>query len=100
MNDNPKPWSHDARDHVSCGVLQIPCRVARKTDIDGAARYWVRLRAWSLKQCAELPQEARLAALASGTCSRGQTLARDRYETASAALWGLSFGLTGGVPKP
>jgi hypothetical protein len=101
MKERPKPFSHDAKDHVSCGMLQIPCRVADHHNLDGQAAYWVRLRAWSQKACARLPVEARLAALASGSCDRGTLLARDRYETASAALWAVSMGLTvAPLPSP
>jgi hypothetical protein len=100
MKENPTPFSSDSKAGVSCGVLQIPCRIVRKASLTGQATYWRKLRDWSLKACQELPEEERMAALASGSCSRGRVLARDRWETAQAALFGLQFGLTVAPSQP
>lgn len=95
MKEDPTPFSRDAKSHISCGILQIPCRVVGKLTLTGQVVYWVRLRAWSQKVCerAGLPPEARMAALASGNCDRGRELAKDRYESREAALFGLQYGL-------
>lgn len=95
MSETPRAFSHDAKVHVSCGILQIPCRfVAEHRDLDSQVAYWVKLRFWSLHACQALPRNEAMAALASGNCDHGRELSRSRYETASAALWGLSVGLT------
>jgi hypothetical protein len=94
LSENPRPWSHDAKDHTSCGILQLPCRIVEKSDLDAQVTYWARLRSWSLRACHAMPRAEAMAALASGSCDRGRSLSRGRYETAQAALWGVETGLT------
>lgn len=86
FNEFPKPFSHDAKDGTSCGVFQLPCTFTRNRSLDEQAKQWAALRAWSLKVCAALPVEERLAALASGTCKRGRALSRERYAQALFAV--------------
>lgn len=100
MSETPKAFSHDARDRVSCGILQLPCRVVERHDLDGQFAYWVQLRSWSLRACHALPRDERMAALASGSCDRGRELSRTRYEATSAALWALGAGLTVAPVRP
>jgi hypothetical protein len=100
MREAPVPFSHDAKDHTSCGILQLPCRIVERHDLDGQFAYWRRLREWSLKACHALPRDERMAALASGSCDRGRQLSRTRYETAQAALWAVSVGLTVSPVRP
>ena len=96
MSEHPHPFSADSRAGISCGLLQEPCRIVHRATLEGQVLYWRNLRDWSKRACAAagLPPEEGLSALASGSCSRGRTLARGRYETAQAALWAVSVGLT------
>jgi hypothetical protein len=51
-----------------------------------AARVWLHVARASFDLCGELPVAERLAALASGSCSRGRRLVRWRWEQAGALL--------------
>ena len=93
FNEWPKPFSHDARDGTSCGVFQLPCSFVRLHDLDEQAAQWVKLRDWSLKQCSALPENERLAGLASGGCFHGRMLSRSRRAMADDALFAAHFAM-------
>jgi hypothetical protein len=71
----------------SWGAWQLQ-RVARATACDpvAAAPIWLSRARASVQACATLPLEERLAALASGSCSRGRALVAWRWRQASALL--------------
>lgn len=37
----PRPWSHDARDGQSCGILQLPCGFVARHTLAEQARWWL-----------------------------------------------------------
>ena len=76
----PKPWSKDAREGLSCGVLQTPC-ASTPRDVAGQVRVWLRMRAQSLAACGDLT------GLASGTCGRATRLVQAREQEAAGWLY-------------
>lgn len=56
---DPKPYSWDARAHVSCGPWQEPCAIVARLTLGGQARYWVRqLREVGLAKVDSSPSRA------------------------------------------
>jgi hypothetical protein len=49
----PKPMSHDAKDHTSCGLGQTSCAIT-PTDVPGQVRVWLDCRAASLAMFGDL----------------------------------------------
>ena len=65
----------------SHGPWQLSTKRARPEvarDPEKAAAIWLELAARSRKDCANLPEDERLAEVASGSCERGRVLARRR----------------------
>lgn len=53
LSRSPIPFSHDAKDHTSCGLGQTPCAVT-PADVPGQVRVWLRMRSASLAQWGDL----------------------------------------------
>ena len=93
FNEHPKPFSHDSKDGTSCGVWQEPCHFVNSHSLEEQAAYWRDLRAWSQKVCSPLPEQERMAALASGGCYHGRMLSRARWETAQDVLFASRWSI-------
>jgi hypothetical protein len=83
---HPKCYSDDCKAHRSCGFAQMPCVTVERMTIESQAREWMARRGRSLESCRELPENERMAELASGTCRLGHILSRSRYELAQDSL--------------
>lgn len=79
---HPHPYSADAKSGLALGPLQVHGAGVR---LDDQVARWVALRAWSLDHCGDL------SALASGSCTRGVTIARTRRQQAEAWLYVMGW---------
>jgi hypothetical protein len=70
----PVPASHDAKDGTSCGVLQMPCAIVRRTTLAQQALLWLR---WA--------RQGGLAALDSSP-SRAAARQQEAHAVVAAAL--------------
>jgi hypothetical protein len=81
VDHNPRPQSWDAKDLVSCGILQERCSFARTHSLVEQARYWKVLLRAGKKSCPQTPS-----APLGGHCKAGQPLADVRMAIARELL--------------